>query len=94
MSSICGPSNHLTPEEEQLMRSNIELMNELTGFDVVVVCCSNEKQADFWMGRLEKGKGSVVHKDTVVLAVFEDWPGGAGNGTNVYTYSLICCYSL
>jgi len=62
-----------------LMESNIEVMNQLTGFNVVIVCCSSDKQAQFWQKRLEKGRGSYMANDCVVLAVEEDWPGGAGN---------------
>ena len=64
-----------------LMRKNINIMNDLAGFSVVIVCCSSAKQAQFWQLRLEKGRGSVLSSDCVVLSVEEDWPGGAGNGT-------------
>lgn len=63
-----------------LLRDNIKIMNDLVGFDVVMVCCSSAKQAQFWQTRLEKGRGSVLPENCVVLAVEEDWPGGAGNG--------------
>ena len=62
------------------MRSNILKMNSLEGFSVVIVCCSNAYLADYWQIRLESGKGSVISSDTLVITVFEDWPGGAGNG--------------
>lgn len=65
---------------EELMRKNIDIMNELDGFGVVIICCSSIKQAEYWQGRLKNGKGSIVAKDSFVLAVDEDWPGGAGNG--------------
>ena len=44
----------------------------------------NAYLADYWQVRLESGKGSVISQDTLVISVFEDWPGGAGNG------SLLC----
>lgn len=62
------------------MRKNIGIMNELSGFDVVIVCCSSLKQAQFWQKRLQSGRGSVLPQNCVVLSVEEDWPGGAGNG--------------
>jgi len=62
------------------MRSNILAMNSLTGFSVVIVCCSNSFLSNYWQKRLEDGRGSVIAQDTMVLTVFEDWPGGAGNG--------------
>ena len=65
---------------DSLLLKNIEVMNRLEGFDVVVVCCSSETQAKYWQQRLEQGKGSVLSPNTRVLCVEEDWPGGAGNG--------------
>ena len=55
-------------------------MNKLEGFDVVIICCSSDKLASYWQKRLEDGRGSILPKQSVVLAVQEDWPGGAGNG--------------
>jgi hypothetical protein len=55
-------------------------MNSLEGFSVVIVCCSSQLQADYWQKRLELGKGCILSPSSVVLAVEEDWPGGAGNG--------------
>eukprot|EP01038_Epipyxis_sp_PR26KG_P007163 gene7163-9766_t len=62
-----------------MMRKNIEVMNKIEGFDVIIVCCSSLKQADYWQHRLEQGKGSIIPPSTAVLSVEEDWPGGAGN---------------
>lgn len=62
------------------MRENIGKMNKLEGFDVVIVCCSSQHQADYWQERLENGRGSILSESAVVLSVQEDWPGGAGNG--------------
>jgi hypothetical protein len=52
----------------------------MRGFDVVIVCCSSQKQANYWQKRLEDGRGSIMPTTSTVLAVQEDWPGGAGNG--------------
>jgi hypothetical protein len=87
--SLTGPAKSISPETETLMRANIELMNKLTGFDVVVVCCSNINQAKYWKQRLEKGKGSVIHSDALILTVYEDWPGGAGNGIYIMLIFLL-----
>jgi hypothetical protein len=65
---------------ESMLRKNIETINRIEGFDVVILCCSSTKQADYWQNRLEQGKGSVMSTSSTVLAVEEDWPGGAGNG--------------
>ena len=71
-------TKYSTPIYEQ-MRKNIEIMNNSSGFDIIIVCCSTEQQADYWQKRLENGKGSILQKSTIVLGVHEDWPGGAGN---------------
>lgn len=39
-------------ERLRVLEENIALMNSLEGFDVVIVCCSGEKQADYWQSRL------------------------------------------
>jgi hypothetical protein len=70
----------------EALRSNIEVMNRLEGFDIVIVCCSSEKQAVYWQQRLENGRGSVLPLSAIVLAVEEDWPGGAGNGKYLLCY--------
>merc|ERR1719223_1457758 len=62
-------------------------MNKLAGYDVVIVCCSNQSQEDYWQRRLESVRGQVMPLSTVVVAVHEDWPGGAGNGLGtLYAY--------
>ena len=73
----------------EIMRSNIEVMNSLEGFNVVIVCCSSPLQANYWQSRLEDGKGSVIASSSVVLAVHEDWPGGAGNGIFHYCIEFL-----
>jgi hypothetical protein len=65
---------------DDILRTNIQIMNSLEGFDVVIVCCSSQLQADYWQDRLEAVRGSILPTSSVVLAVQEDWPGGAGNG--------------
>lgn len=65
---------------DEMMRRNIAIMNSLEGFDVVIICCSSGLQAAYWQERLEAGRGSVLPPSSMVLAVEEDWPGGAGNG--------------
>lgn len=59
-------------------------------FDVTIVCCSDDHQADYWVKRLSEGickKHPSTSNTTdsnlfpMVLAVSEDWAnGGAGNG--------------
>jgi hypothetical protein len=71
----------------QMMESNIEIMNQLNGFNVVIICCSQSQQARYWQKRLEEGRGSVLPLSSIVLAVQEDWPGGAGNALGtLYAY--------
>lgn len=73
---------------EAALRRNIEVMNSLEGFDIVMVCCSSDKQAHYWQHRLEKGRGAVLPRSAMVLAVEEDWPGGAGNGESCCAMGL------
>jgi hypothetical protein len=67
---------------EQIVMKNIEIMNNLDGYDVIIVCCSSDLQAQYWQSRLVKGKGSILSLGATVIAVEEDWPGGAGNGNH------------
>eukprot|EP00904_Undaria_pinnatifida_P006054 jgi/Undpi1/2579/HiC_scaffold_13.g05958.m1 len=70
-----------------ILKENVGKMNQVQGFDVVVVCTNNDPQASYWQQRLEAAKGSSVAKDATVLAVYEDWPGGAGNALGtLYAY--------
>ncbi|MFO8100703.1 MAG: hypothetical protein R6U37_00825 [Dehalococcoidia bacterium] len=48
------------------------------GFDVVIIVSSDSAQADFWQQRLSSSRGAVIGKNTQVISVEEDWPGGAG----------------
>ncbi len=70
------------------VEANVAAMNGLQGYGVVIVCCSGEKQADYWQARLTAVRGQVLPTDCKVLAVFEDWAGdGAGNGLGtLYAY--------
>jgi hypothetical protein len=40
----------------EMMMRNIDVMNRLDGFHVVIVCCSNAQQARYWQKRLEEGR--------------------------------------
>ncbi len=51
-----------------------------SGLDIVIVSTTTMDQETFWQHRLEAGRGYVCRSDALVLAVTEDWPGGAGNG--------------
>ena len=73
-----------TPAMASVMReANVEVMNKLEGFDVVIICCSSSLQAKYWQQRLEAGRGSILPVSSIVVSVEEDWPGGAGNGDKV-----------
>ena len=57
------------------------------GMDVIIVSTSDEKQEDFWQKRLKKLRGVICKSDAIVVAVSEDWAGGAGNGLGtLYAY--------
>lgn len=72
----------LPPEQQRL--ANIDAMNACpangTGMDVIIVSTTNEADARYWQQRLEAGRGQVTNQNALILAVHEDWPGGAGNG--------------
>lgn len=74
-----------------MYEANIDAMNQLQGFDVIIVCTGNQWQAGFWQERLEAARGQVLGQDTIVLAVDEDWEGGAGNALGTfYAYQKAC----
>lgn len=64
-------------------------------FDVVIICTTDDYQAEFWMSKLsmEKAEGEQF---PVVLAVSEDWGGsGAGNGLGtLYAWKKACDYAM
>jgi len=74
---------------KDVMTENIEMMNRLEGFDVVIVCTSTVQQASFWQQRLTSTLGSISPRSCKICAVDEDWaPGGAGNGLGtLYAFS-------
>ena len=69
-------------EKAKKMRLDaISRMNQITGFDVVIVCCTSRSQSTYWNQRLNDSKGSIAPKNARIYAVEEDWSdGGAGNG--------------
>lgn len=66
-------------DKQNVVKQNIEIMNKLQGFNVIIVCCGTPMLAAYWQQRLDAGKGSIVPATSTVLAVDEDWKGGAGN---------------
>jgi hypothetical protein len=55
----------------------VTAMNGLQGFDVVIVCCSGEKQADYWQARLTAVR--CVRMCVVWTMRWRvSWRGGAG----------------
>jgi hypothetical protein len=62
-----------------------------SGMDVVIVSANNPDLESYWQERLEQGKGTITKTDTYVLAVYEDYPGGAGNGLGtLYSFQKAC----
>ncbi|MBT3378087.1 MAG: hypothetical protein HN742_33845 [Lentisphaerae bacterium] len=68
------------PWTEKNIDSMLSLAAEGGGMDAVVVVTGSAVQEAFWQARLEAGRGQICGPDALVLAVEEDWPGGAGNG--------------
>ncbi|NGX42532.1 MAG: hypothetical protein K940chlam7_00812 [Chlamydiae bacterium] len=55
--------------------------------DAIIVSTSNPRQENYWQKRLKEMRGFFTKPDTVVIAVCEDWPNGAGNGLGtLYAY--------
>ncbi|CAM9435510.1 unnamed protein product [Choristocarpus tenellus] len=84
-----------TEEIQAVLEGNVSKMNMVEGFDVVIVCTNNEKQASYWQQRLEAAKGTAVSPDAVILAVNEDWEGGAGNALGtLYAYQKAAALAM
>lgn len=69
---------------------NAMTSDESSMFDAVIVCTTDDHQANFWMDRLSSG---VCAGRAKVLACAEDWnsSGGAGNGLGtLYAYQKAC----
>jgi hypothetical protein len=47
----------------KILRDNITLMNRLDGYDVIIVCCSGEKQADYGSSVCRPSGGIVNKRD-------------------------------
>ena len=73
------------------MLGEIALMTGTSGFDYVIVCCSNLAAENYWQKRLETTVKEVTGASAVVLCVHEDWNGGAGNGLGtLYAFQKAC----
>jgi hypothetical protein len=73
--------------DSKVMMDEVLRMLAPSGFDVIIVCCSNQAAEDFWQARLEQTIVQVTGTTGKVLAVHEDWNGGAGNGLGtLYAY--------
>jgi hypothetical protein len=72
-------------------------------FDVTVICCTDDHQAEFWMTKLKHGAHGASSSSSssssvfpLVIAVSEDWsdPSGAGNGLGtLYAWKKACDYA-
>jgi len=73
----------LAPAAAQ-QRANLVAMNTApsgtAGMDVVIVSTTSREEEEYWQNRLTATQGQVIKAGSAVLAVHEDWPGGAGNG--------------
>ena len=78
--------------EQKAMLAEIDAMQGPEGFDVIIVCCSNLAAEKFWQARLTESVAEVTGcASTTVLAVHEDWDGGAGNGLGtLYAFQKAC----
>ena len=52
--------------------TNIDTINSAdSGYDIVIVCTGNEKQAEYWQQRLESVRGAAVRAGSVAAALRE-----------------------
>ena len=64
---------------ENLIKMNLK-GKQAIGMDVVIISTSHSQLAAFWQNRLEQMRGEIIKPQTYIIAIEEDWPGGAGNG--------------
>ena len=77
--------------DEDKMLAEIGKMSGPEGFDILIVCCSNQAAEDYWQTRLEATVKQVTGAAGTVLCVHEDWNGGAGNGLGtLYAFQKAC----
>lgn len=75
----------------EIMHQNINQMNILEGYDIIILCSSNEIQAEYWQKRFEKIQGQIIPESSKIISVHEDWEGGAGNGLGtLYAFQKAC----
>ncbi|KAJ1623264.1 hypothetical protein T492DRAFT_1056129 [Pavlovales sp. CCMP2436] len=79
--------------QDRMMHGLIERMHGPSGFDYVIICCSNLSGERFWQARLEETMLKVTGHSSMVLCVHEDWEGGAGNGLGTL-YALVKAIQL
>lgn len=77
---------------EQCMLKHAQLMGlqpgkVTSGMDILIVSTNSRQQQAYWQKRLEMTRGQVAKEEACVVAIFEDWPQGAGNGLgSLYAY--------
>ncbi len=72
-----------TIQEKQIF-ANLESINSTilhgTGMDIIIISTTSSFQEEYWQQRLEVTRGQITNDDALIIAVHEDWIGGAGNG--------------
>lgn len=48
--------------------------------DIIIISTNTQEQANFWQKRIRELRGIICKHDAFIIAIHEDWPGGAGNG--------------
>lgn len=63
--------------------SHVDAMHQLPqeggGIDLLILSTSSLNQAHYWEERIAAQTKRLIHKDAIVIGVFEEWPNGAGN---------------
>jgi len=74
-----------------MQMENISWINDCArsgqGMDVVIISAETKVQEEFWQYHLQRLLGDILKPNAKVIAVCEDWHGGAGNGLgSLYAY--------
>lgn len=63
-----------------MIKDNLDQMCTLKyGMDILIISVTSPHEEQFWLNRLDQMRGQVIKEHAIVLTVYENWPGGAGN---------------
>lgn len=75
---------HIIDQHIHQMRQNPSSKNSK---DILIISTNSIQQEIYWERRLEETKKFISKENSLIIAVYEDWQGGAGNGLGtLYAY--------